>query len=503
MNDRLDAHTPELDVAIVGGGISGLVTAYRLATQAEPGCNASLRLFEASDRLGGQVQTEQRGDWLLETGPDSMVTAKVAASDLCRELGLGDELIAPRSAATFSLVHDRRVHPLPAGFRMIAPTESAPLLRSRLLSWPGKLRMLLEPWVPRRDAGSLEEGLAGDESVEDFVVRRFGREAYERIAEPVLGGLFVADVTRLSARRALGPFVEFERRKGSVLRGLRAASVASPSAAAVHGSRPPAPSQLALKRGLGSLITRLIEEIPASWLQLGCGVKAIRPVLGQACWHIETTFGEWRAREVVLACPAPRCRDLLQAGLPAVARALEEIRFGSCVTVNAVYRRRDLRRLPRDFGFFVPRGEPYHILAANFSSEKFAARAPEEHVVVRTFQGGALDPDALYLDERALTQRSHEDIAQLIGATAPPLSNLVSRFRQSMPQFELGHFDRVEGLRRQIEAHRGLHIVGSGLGVYGLPDCVASGEEAAAGIELQPGRAGAVSPAPSSFASAS
>ncbi|MCZ6822323.1 MAG: protoporphyrinogen oxidase, partial [Deltaproteobacteria bacterium] len=484
-------NAPELDVAVVGGGLSGLVTAYRLTKRAEPGCNVSLRLFEANDRLGGQVQTEQRGDWLFETGPDSMVTAKAAASDLCRELGLGDELIAPRSAATFSLVHDRRLHPLPAGFRLIAPTEPAPLLRSRLLSWPGKLRMLLEPWVPRRAA--LEDGLAEDESVEDFVVRRFGRQAYERIAEPVLGGLFVADATRLSARRALGPFVELERREGSVLRGLRAASAPSkaPSAEAAHRSGPPAPSQLALERGLGSLITRLIEEIPASWLQLGCGVKAIRPVPEQPLWHVETTSGGWRAREVVLACPAPRCRDLLQAALPAVARALEEICFGSCVTVNAVYRRSDLKRLPSDFGFFVPRSEPYHILAANFSSEKFTARAPEEHVVVRTFQGGALDPDALDLDDKALTQRSHEDIADLIGATAPPLSSLVRRLRQSMPQFELGHFDRVEDLRRQIEAHRGLHIVGSGLGVYGLPDCVASGEKAAAGIELQPRRAGA------------
>ena len=478
--------TRELDVAIVGGGISGLVTAYRLATQAELGCNDSLRLFEANDRPGGQVQTERRGDWLFETGPDSIVTAKGAASDLCRELGLGDELIAPLSAASFSLVQDRSLHPLPAGFRMIAPTEAAPLLRSQLLSWPGKLRMLLEPWVPRRAASSLVDGPAGDESVEDFVVRRFGRQAYERIAEPVLGGLFVADATRLSARRALGPLVEFEKRKGSVLRGLRAASAPSttPSAEAAHGSRLPAPSQLALKRGLGSLITRLIEEIPAAWLQPGCGVKAIRPLPEHAGWQIETTSGGWRAQEVVLACPAPRCRDLLQAGLPAVARALEEICFGSCVTVNAAYRRSDLARLPSDFGFFVPRSEPYHILAANFSSEKFAARAPEEHVVVRSFQGGALDPDALDLDDRALTQRSHEDIAHLIGATASPLSSLLCRVRQSIPQFGLGHFDRVEDLRREIEAHPGLRIVGSGLGLYGLPDCVASGEDAAAGIEL-------------------
>jgi oxygen-dependent protoporphyrinogen oxidase len=388
---------------------------------------------------------------------------------------------------------------------MIAPTEPAALLRSRLLSWPGKLRMLLEPWVPRRSEGLLTDGVSGDESVEDFVVRRFGRQTYQRIAEPVLGGLFVADATRLSARRALGPFVELEKSRGSVLRGLRAAPAPSRARSEdpVHASRPSAPSQLTLESGLGSLITRLTEEIPASWLQLGCRVKAIRSMPEQARWLIETTSGNWRAREVVLACPAPHCRDLLRASLPLLARALEEIHFGSCVTVNAVYRRSHLRRLPNDFGFFVPRSAPYHILAASFPSEKFPARAPEEHVIVRTFQGGALDPDALDLDDRALAQRSHEDLAQLIGATAQPLSSLVSRFRQSMPQFELGHFARVENLKHQIEAHSGLHIVGSGLSAYGLPDCVASGEEAAGGIELRPSRAGGAPTTPSAHASAS
>jgi oxygen-dependent protoporphyrinogen oxidase len=480
-NGRLEADTRELDVAVVGGGISGLVVAYRLAASSGSRCNTLLRLFEANNRLGGQVQTEQRGDWLFETGPDSIVTAKRAASDLCKELGLGDELIVPRSSATFSLVHDGRLHPLPDGFRMIAPTEPLPLLRSRLLSLSGRLRMLLEPWVRAQTADSHENGLPKDESVEDFVVRRFGRQAYARIVEPILGGLFVTDTTRLSARRALASFVELEEREGSVLRGLRADSVRRMSTSGATGSTSSyaAPSQVALKRGLGSLTSRLIEEIPAAWLQLGCGVKAIRPMPEGSRWQIETTSGDWHAREVVLACPAPRCRDLLEAGLPELAGSLAEIGFGSCVTVNAVYRRSDLQRLPMGYGFFVPRGEPNHILAANFPSEKFSARAPDEHVIVRTFQGGALDPDALDMDDRTLTHRSHADLVHLLGATAAPLSNLVSRFRQSMPQFGLGHLDRVVALRRQLETHRGLHIIGSGLGAYGLPDCVASGEEAA------------------------
>ncbi len=486
------AEARDLDVAIIGGGISGLVTAYRLSARAESGCRPSVRLFEASDRLGGLVQTELRGEWLFEAGPDSIVTAKRSAIDLCRELGLEDELIAPRSASGFSLVHDQRLHPLPAGFRMIAPTDPWSLLRSRLFSWPGKLRMLLEPWVPASVTSSHES--AQGETVESFVVRRFGREAYDRVAEPVLGGLFTADATTLSARRVLGPFVELERRNGSVLRGLRASSAASTGTPGEAQPESRLPAQLSLQRGLGSLIQRLAEAIPAPWLQLGCSTKGLRPLPEEGRWRIETNSGNWRAREVVLACPTPRCCDLLRGALPTLAGALEELRFASCLTVSLVYRRSDLTLLPSDFGFFVPRAEPYQIVAATFSSEKFAARAPAQHVVVRTFQGGVLDPDALDLDDATLTERSHDDLARLIGAAAPPLSSKLCRFRQSVPQFDAGHIGRVADLRRQIEQHRGLHVVGSGMGAYGLPDCVTSGEEAAARIELPRGHAGAASP---------
>ncbi len=182
-----------LDVAIVGGGISGLAAAFRLRAHRGSAGPFSVRLFEACDRLGGTIRTErikaeQQGDCVCEAGPDSMVTTKPAAIELCRELGLGDALVEARSAEAFSVVHDQRLHPLPAGFRLIAPTERWPLLRSGLFSWPGKLRMLRESRVKVRDD-------AADESVESFVVRRFGREAFERVAEPVLGGLFVADAT--------------------------------------------------------------------------------------------------------------------------------------------------------------------------------------------------------------------------------------------------------------------------------------------------------------------
>ena len=458
-----------LDVAIVGGGISGLAAAFRLHAHQQSARPLSVRLFEACDHLGGTIQTErieaeQQGDCLCEAGPDSMVTTKPAAIDLCRELGLGDALVEPRSAEAFSVVRKQRLHPLPAGFRLIAPTERWPLLRSGLFSWPGKLRMLHESRVKASDE------LAADESVESFVVRRFGREAFERVAEPVLGGLFVADATELSAARTLGPFVELERRYGSVLRGLRDTPRASSS-----------PAQLTLERGLGSLVERLSEQIPSTWIELDCAAEKIWP-LPRDGWQIETARGVWLARDVLLACPAPRCSALLSTAVPTLASALAELRFASCVTVNLVYRRGEVARLPNDFGFFVPRREPNHILAATYASEKFAARAPQGYIVIRTFQGGTLDHAAVDLDDETLVERSQRDLARLIGVTAPPRATSLTRFREAVPQFEVGHAERVARLSREVEEHEGLYLAGSALGAYGLADCVASGEAVAATI---------------------
>jgi oxygen-dependent protoporphyrinogen oxidase len=464
----------DLDVAIVGGGISGLATAHRLAKRAGTRRELKVALFESSERLGGLVETQSHRDRIFEAGPDSIVTAKPAAYDLCHELGLGDALIAPSSKATFSIVHERRLHALPDGFRMIAPTATRPLLRSSLFSWPGKLRILLEPW-----AEAFAGGTRKDESVEAFVVRRLGREAYDRLAEPLLGGLYVSDASTLSAQRVLAPMVALERRHGSIVRGLRA-SVAEQARSGTQP--PPPPPQLTLATGLGSLVERLVDAIPASWLRLGCDIKAIQKPIGDKGWQIESTTGNFEAREIVLACPAPRCHDLLRESIPVVARAFKSLRFGSCVTVNGVYRRSDLPSLPHDFGFFVPRAEPFHILAASFSSEKFPGRAPANEVIIKTFQGGSLDPDALELDDDTLVERSHRDLAALIGARRPPREHRVSRFRQSMPRFDVGHLDRVARLQKLLARELGLHVVGSGVGSYGLPDCVASAEQAAAEV---------------------
>lgn len=473
---------PVLDVAIVGGGIAGLVTAYRLSRNRESKGRLSVCLFESRDRLGGVIRTEQvvaeeQGHCLCEAGPDSMVTAKTTAIDLCRELGLDAAFARPRSLASFSVVHERRLHPLPKGFHLIAPTEPRHLLGSGLFTWRGKLRMLLEPRFQAAPGDIDEWGRdhGGDESVESFVRRRFGREAFERAAEPILGGLFAADATRLSADRALAPFVELERRVGSVLRGLRH----SPPPTGPIAARTPA--HLSLEGGLRSLVERLGNEIPASWLELGCGATRLRRRPGGP-WQVETTRGTWLARSVVLACPAPRAGELLKEAASTLTSALAGLRFASCATVHLVYRRGDVPLLPTDFGFFVPRREPYHILAATYASEKFSGRAPAGFHLVRTVQGGALDPEATELEDETLVGRSHGDLARLIGINGKPVAWSVHRLRESVPQFDVGHRTREADLLREVERQGGLLLAGSAHGAYGLADCVASAESVAARI---------------------
>ena len=480
-------HPParQLDVAIIGGGIAGLVTALRLGRHSGSAPALSVRLFEARERLGGLIETqrvdaEQQGDCLCETGPDSLATAKTAAIELCHELGLGDALVAPRSDAAFSVLHDQRLHPLPAGFRLIAPTKPWPLLQSGLFSWPGKARMLLEPLIKPGALAHEDPDNEGDtdEGVASFVKRRFGREVFERVAEPVLGGLFIADPTELSAERVLGPFVALERRCGSVLRGLRGPA-RSPGATAQS-----APAQLTIKNGLSTLVERLVEQIPPSWLELDCAARQLRRLPGGG-WRIETAHGTWQANSIVLACPAPRCRELLSADAPALATALAGLRFASCATINLVYRESDIALLPGDFGFFVPRRERNHIFAATYSSEKFPGVAPDGFHVVRTFQGGPLDPSAIDLDDETLVQRSHDDLAPLIGINGKPISWRVNRFPNVMPQFDIGHRARVANVEQEIERHEGLHLAGSALGAYGLADCAASGNAVATAIRAQ------------------
>ncbi len=453
-------------IAIVGAGISGLTAAYRL------GRSCDVTVFESSNRVGGQIQTEERGGLLLEWGPDSLVAHKPAGERLCRELGLGDRLLPLRSGGSrMQVVFGGRLHQVPAGFLMIAPTRLAPLLTSQVLSPAGLLRAAIERFVPARRE-------TADESVQQFVTRRWGRELYKRIAEPVLGGLFAADATRLSARACISRMHGLEREYGSVAKGLK-------KMLAAHGkSKRPGVAVFALDGGMRVLVDELAARLPAGALRMQTGVRALHPAASN--WRVETDAGEHiDADAVVLACPAYAAARLLRDIDPAYAGELEALEYVSCATVNLLYDASAVGADLQGFGFFVARSEGSPLLACNYTSVKFEGRAPQGCVMLRAFLGGAGRDTLDGIDDGELVRIAHESLARLLDLRGAPRFGHARRFPNAMPHPVIGISERRSRLAVGLP---NLALCGSACGSIGLPDCIESAEQAAQRLTAAIGR---------------
>ena len=460
---------PRQRVVVIGGGISGLSAAYRLDRLAwEQGRRIDIRLLESSHRLGGQVRSERVDGCLLEAGPDSIFAFKPAGPALCRELGLEEELIHPRAdAGGMQVAHRGRLARLPRGFFIMAPTELRPLLGSSLFSWRGKLRMACEPLIPARTTDA-------DESLREFVTRRFGREAFERAAEPILGGLFTADADRLSMQLAVPRFREMERRHGSVLRGVREARRKRG-----NGTGPQS-AFISLRSGLGRLIEALAERLPEATIATGARVAALDLDRGAGVWRVGGDgFDSLEADGLILACPARAASALLRPLAGDLADDLDGIGYASCATVNLVYDRDRIRSPLDTFGFFVPRSEGSPFLAGSHVSIKFAGRVPEGRVLLRAFLGGAMHPGLLEQDDRALIELARTELERYLRIEGAPRMERIHRCPQSMPQFGVGDAARLRRIARRAESLPGLSICGGADGAIGLPDCIVSGERAA------------------------
>lgn len=456
-------------VAIVGGGISGLAAAARLGELArEAGRSLQLTLLEEQGRLGGSLGTVAEDDMLLDTGPDQFVTHKAAGVDLCQRLGLGSELIE-LGGERFAphLLHEGRPLPLPAGFAIMAPTRLAPLLSSRLFSSRGKARIALERFVPpRRDRG--------DESLRSFVVRRFGRELFERVAEPILAGIFTSDADRMSMAMTLPRYVALERQFRSVTRGLSAAR----HAAASTGARQRA-SLIALRSGFGTLVDRLAARLGDRTLRLRARVERIVRDEGRASWTVAVAGGSAvEADRVVLACPTFVAARLLSWD-QALGRELDRLDYAGCATVYLLYPQGALTRPLGGSGFFVPRTAREPVLACSYVTNKFPDRAPRGSVLLRVFLGGARHPEALDLDDDALSDLAARHVERVLGPAGPPRARRCFRHPRSMPQFVVGDRERFDAMARRLAGHPGLVACGAAVGATGVADCIASGENAA------------------------
>lgn len=466
-------------IVVVGGGIAGLAAAHRLVEHAQAGAALDVVLCEGAGQLGGNIRTECTGGFVLEHGADSMITDKPWGLALCERIGIADRLVGTREGERRTyVVHDGRLHPLPEGFLLMAPTSPWPVTTSPLFSLGGKLRMALDLVLPRRSGG-------GDESLAAFVRRRLGEEALARVADPLAGGIYTADPERLSLAATMPRFLELERTYRSVILGLRASTrVPRGSAGARYGMF------VAPADGMGALVDAVARRLPEGVVRLGTAVECI--ARDGERWQVAAGRQTLDAHGVVLAAPAFAAARLLAPLDASLARELDAIEYASSATVTLGFPAAGVADRLTGFGFVVPFAERRALLACTFASRKYPGRAPEGHELLRAFVGGARRPDLVELDDDTLVTTVRSELRALVGISAEPVLVRVVRHRRAMPQYAVGHLDRVAAIERRVAALPRLALAGGAYRGVGIPDCVRSGEAAADAIA---GRAPAERPA--------
>ncbi|MGH7197160.1 MAG: protoporphyrinogen oxidase, partial [Candidatus Omnitrophota bacterium] len=457
---------PTKRVAVIGGGITGLACAHRLTELAkESGAPLDVVLFESASRLGGIFESENREGFLLEKGPDSFISEKPAALNLVKRLGLEKEILGTRPGHRRSFVaQNGNLTPLPEGFYLIAPTRIRPFLASPLMSFPGKMRVLSEMFVPARRT-------AADESVASFVRRRFGQEALERVGQPMLAGIYTGDPELLSLSATMPRFQELERRHGSVIRGL--VTEAKKSKENLNGvSGPRYGLFLTFRNGIETLTKELARRLPAGAVKLNSEIKDVSYNWAKGKWRLVADHGETEADAVCLAVSAAASGRLLTKTSRKISSQLGALVHESVVTVNFGFRREDIAHPLDGFGFVVPRTEQSPLLACSFSSQKFEGRAPEGFALLRAFAGGAFGKKFLEFEDNTLRDIVRRELSSFLGIGRPPLFAVVRRHRNAMVQYRLGHEEWVSRVRNELKEFRGLYLAGPAFKGAGIPDCV-------------------------------
>ncbi|HEV2177883.1 MAG TPA: protoporphyrinogen oxidase [Terriglobia bacterium] len=472
-------------IAVLGGGISGLTAAYTLARARESGAPIEEFLIEASDRLGGLIQTERAEGFVIEAGPDSFLAEKPEAAALCRELGLGDSLIGSNDAGRRTyILHRGRLVPLPDGLMLMVPTRLWPVLATPLLGWTSKLAIVTEPLRAARGHranGPTNGPAASDESVSSFVRRHFGRGMVENIADPLLAGVFGGDSERLSARSALPRFWEMEREHGSLTRAVLEARRRRTAQANAASAEPAPPLFMTLREGLGAIVDALRPRLESSRLCLERRVLVLERRRAEPTGYIIRCEGggAYEADALVLALPAHECARLISPLDSALGVQLGAIPYTGALTVALAYGPGVREALPGGFGFLVPRKEGKRMLACTFVHAKFDHRAPNSHALLRCFLGGARDPDTLRRSDNEIVSTVRRELRAILGLDAEPLFHRIYRWPSAMPQYEVGHAERVSQIEHRLDSNPGLFLAGNTYSGIGISDCIRTGRTAA------------------------
>jgi oxygen-dependent protoporphyrinogen oxidase len=457
-------------IAIIGGGISGLSAAYYLEQERAAGAPVEYSLFESNGRLGGVMFSDKIGDCVVEGGPDSFLTEKPWANQLCAELGIAHDLIGSNDAqrVTYILVKGRLV-PMPDGLMFMVPTKLIPTALSSLFSWKTKFKMLGELLHPPRPVHK-------DETVAQMVERHFGAEVVDRLADPLLSGVYGGCATSLSVRAVLPRFVEMEENYGSLCRAMLAGRK---KMAAIQKAKGYAPKPLfsSLRGGMQQMIDAIVAHLNPQSLHTSTTVSQLSRKDGG--WELITPRGIEHFDAVIFATPARIASTMLAATDARLSDDLGKVVYSSSITVTLGYLRDQLKSCPPGFGFLIPRSEGTRMLAATFVHTKFPFRAPDNKALVRCFLGGTSDQDVLKLDDAAVTGLVRKELKQITGLAAEPWFVKVYRWDRAMAQYTPGHLERIERIGETLKQIRNLSIAGNFYKGIGVPDCVRTGKEAA------------------------
>ncbi len=469
-------------VIIVGGGIAGLAAAYRTLKMTP---EAQITLIESADRLGGKIVTDRVGGFVIEGGPDTFLSYKPRGIGLCRDLGIENRLYGTNDKIRRTYVmRQGKLYDLPEGLTGLIPSRFGPLARSRLISPWGKLRMGLDYFIAPKS-------LNGDESLAQFVERRLGRELYDRMIEPLMSGIYAGDGEQLSLGATFPQLRQTEVEYGSLVKGMLAAKKKAAYAARERSAVPPKDESqkkwaafVTPETGLAEIVEALEAQLEGVAIRLSTRVKEVTPsTLHGEGTEMRVNLGNGETLEadaVILATPAYITAQLVGDLDSEMAAALRGIPYASTVTLSVAYKLSDIPKPLNAYGYIIPRAEGRSILACTWTSTKFPHRAPDGYGLIRAFIGRAGDDDVLNRTNDDLLRMVRDELRDVLGITAEPLLCRIFRWPQAMPQYILGHLDRVAAIERRLAKHPGLYVAGNAYRGIGLPDCIASGEAAAA-----------------------
>ena len=459
-------------VVVLGGGVTGLTACYRLLQASkEQNLSTEVHLIEASHRLGGVIETGFSDGVLMEKGPDCFLTSKPEGVELCEELGLGAELIGTNERYRRSYVlRGGELLPVPEGYYLLAPYRVGPFMTTPIFSLLGKLRMAMDVLLPRKKGDA-------DESLADFVRRRFGREALERMAQPMVAGIYSADPESLSLQATMPQFHEIEREHRSLILGLRKKMQRRDSGEGVSASGPRYGLFVSFERGMGVLADALAEKISGAMVRTGCRAESLERF--ERGWRVRLEDGEGVEADAVCVTLPPRvAARMLEKTAPGISGELMSIPSGSLATLNLVYGAEQVANPLGAMGFVVPAIENKTLLACSFSSTKFAGRVPEGKALIRAFAGGEAASKAGLADGE-LARRLVDELRPILGISGEPEASVFYRYEESLPHYLVGHLEKVRRIESELEATPGLALAGNAYRGVGIPDCIKSANEAA------------------------